>query len=112
MSEVLDKKAVKAAVREVMDELSITYAHGAGVFLDSVMNSMADVANAFDRFYTNNLAKDRPEAAVAFLELRIRSARTAVKIVSSKIEELEKLQSQINRHLRSSMGRTKRRRAK
>jgi len=91
----LDKDVVKLAIREVMDELTVTYAVGAGAFLDRVMNSLVDMADAMDEFYTRNLAKDRPESALLFLDLRIRGARNAQEILSRKIDQLQAMQVDI-----------------
>ena len=96
MPEDLDKEIVKAAVREVMDELTVTYANGAGTFLDSAIKSLADVSDSFDEFYTNNLSKDKPAIASLFLDLRIRSAKTAIAVLQSRITALTKKRAQIS----------------
>jgi hypothetical protein len=112
MAEILDKDGVKAAIRELMDDLSVTYAHGAGIFFDKVMRSMADMVDAFDEFYTTNLMKDRPRAASAFVELRLRAVRTAERTLSTKIAELERFDSRIKRELRAERTRVRAMRAR
>ncbi len=106
------REEVKLAMREVMDDLSITYAQGAGTFLDTVITSAARVADAFDQYYTRNLEKDRPQAAAAFLELRLRAGRTAEKELQSKLTELEKRHTRLNAQLRAEGAQKGRRRPK
>jgi len=35
----LDKDLIKDAIREVMDEIAVNFAHGAGILVDSIMKS-------------------------------------------------------------------------
>jgi|SRR5712671_2502982 len=97
MKSNLTKTDVKSAVREVMEEISVVYAHGAGKFIDSVMKSLADVADAYDEFYTRNLVEDRPELAKIFLDLRLRSLKSVEKLVQAKLKEIEAVRSRIEK---------------
>ncbi len=80
---------VKTAVREILDETSVTYVQGAGAFMDSVTGSLSGAADAFDDFFTANLERDRPHVAVTFLEMRLRSAKLASRVITKKISDLK-----------------------
>src|SRR5438552_18423033 len=97
MPAALSKRDVKDAIREAMDELTVKYAHGAGAFVDTVMQSSAEMADAFDDFYTRNLIEDRPPAAKLFVELRLRSARKLQEIVAKKVRVLEGYEAELAR---------------
>ena len=84
---------VKRAIREVMDEMITTYARGAAKFGDAVTTSLARIGDSFDDFFTENLIEDRPEAAIFFLDARLRSARETQKLLHAKISALEGLRA-------------------
>jgi hypothetical protein len=86
-----ERQDVKQAVREVMDEIVITYANGATTFADSMTTSVSTMIDSFDDFFTRNLMADKPKAAEAFLDARLQSARQAQKLLNSKITALERL---------------------
>lgn len=84
---------VRRAVRDVFDELAVTYANGSAKFAESVTSSLSTIVDSFDDYFTRNLIDDRPEVATAFLDSRLASARETQKLVAQKIRSLQGLRA-------------------
>jgi hypothetical protein len=96
----LDKESMKAAIREVMDEVTLNSAHGAGVLVDTIMKSLSEITDSFDQYYANNLAQNNPGVAAAYLELRVRAARASQKITQAKLTQLQSMHAKFQRSAR------------
>jgi hypothetical protein len=108
MADPVDKDTVKEAIREVVDEVGNTYAHGAGLFVDSLIVNLSNIGDSFDDYYTRNLMRDRPRVAETFLELRIRSVRKADEQLQATLKKLQGLLMQLKGRSRQSRSRQSR----
>jgi hypothetical protein len=84
-----DKRMVREAVREGLDEMATAYTNGALKFTNALADSWAGVIDAFDNFFLENLANDRPEVARTIINARISSAKRATSNLQAKIRTLE-----------------------
>jgi len=84
---------LKRALKEVIDERLLTYANGASAFSDKITSSVSQMIDAFDAFFTRNMVEDQPQAALALLEARLRSAREMARLLDVKIKGLEALRA-------------------
>lgn len=102
----LDKELIKSAIREVMDEITVNSAHGAGILVDSIMKSFSEITDSFDQYYANNLAHNRPGVGAAYLELRLRAARSSQKLTQAKLTQLQSMLTKFQRSARAARLRT------
>jgi hypothetical protein len=84
-----DKRVVKEAVRESLDELAVAYTNGAVKFTDALADHWAGVIDAFDNFFLENLINDRPEVGRTVIRARLSSAKQAHSNLEAKIRQLE-----------------------
>jgi hypothetical protein len=84
-----EKRVVKEAVRESLDELAVTYTNGALKFTNALADHWAGVIEAFDNFFLENLANDRPDVGRTVIQARISSAKRAHSNLEAKIRLLE-----------------------
>src|SRR5882724_4121750 len=85
-----DKELIREAVKEVLNEMAVTYANGAVKFANTLTDSWSGVINAFDGFFLSNFIEDQPEAAQGILEARLSAARRARDLITKKIRDLER----------------------
>lgn len=97
MPENVDKAIVKEAIREVIDEFNVKNANGSGPLLDTITKATSDVADAFEHFFAATLS---PAAASVFVDLRMRNAKLALKLLQAKISQLEKEKSRLSKRAR------------
>jgi hypothetical protein len=84
-----DKRLVKEAVRESLDELAVAYTNGAVKFSNALADNWASMIDAFDNFFLANLIQDRPQVGRTVLNARLSSAKRARNNLDAKIRELE-----------------------
>jgi len=84
-----DKRVIKEAVSESLDELAVAYTNGAVKFTSALADHWAGVIDAFDNFFLGNLANDRPEVGLTVIQARLSSAKRAQSNLETKIRQLE-----------------------